>query len=152
MIKVLASRWCWLLLAVVVAVTLVLGSSHPVAASRSARIAYLDGIIKCPVCEDVSIAESNAQQARNLRSKVAALVDSGASDAQVEQYVVGQFGSDELLRPTNPVIWILPIAGGTVAVVVLGVVLLRRRGASGGAVALAEDEELVAMARREAAT
>lgn len=142
----LAYRWSWALLVLVVAVALAIGSIHPAPATRSDRIAYLEGIIKCPVCEDVSIAQSNAQQALNLRAKVVQLVDAGASNARVEQYVVAQFGPDEILRPTSPVIWILPIAAGVVAAVLLGWVLLRHRGAPARLAAGAEDEEIVAAA------
>ena len=142
----LARRSSWLLLAVVVAVALALGSAHRGPETDAARIAYLDGIIKCPVCANVSIAQSDAQQAVNLRAKVAALVHGGRSDAEVEAYVVARFGTTELLRPSNPVLWILPVAGGAVAAAALGVVLVRRRGSGRGTVAGPGDESLVSAA------
>jgi len=139
----LSRRTSWLLLGVVVAVALALGSVHQAPETRARRIAYLDGIIKCPVCADVSIAQSDAQQAVNLRARVAALVRAGKSDAQVEQYVVARFGSTELLKPADPVVWILPIAAGAVAAAALGVTLVRRRGGVRGAVPRGEDESIV---------
>jgi cytochrome c-type biogenesis protein CcmH len=143
---VLASPLVWVLLAVVVVATLAIGSVHGAPASRSARISYLESVIKCPVCEDVSIAGSNAQQAANLRAKVVSLVDAGKTNAQVEQYVVGQFGTDELLRPRNALLWILPVAAGVIAVGALGSFFVRRGRQSADATARDEDEALVAAA------
>ncbi|MCU1495803.1 MAG: cytochrome biosis protein [Acidimicrobiaceae bacterium] len=142
----LTSRWSWMLLALVVAGALVFGSTHSGSTTRADRIRYLDSVIKCPVCEDVSIAGSNAQQARNLRAKVVELVDAGRTDAQIEKYVVAQFGTDGLLRPTSPVIWLLPIAGGAVAVLALGVALSRRRSGSYESAPGSEDEAIVVAA------
>ena len=144
--RVLARRSSWALLAVVVATFLAVGSVHPSPPSEAARIAYLDGVIKCPVCADVSIAQSDAQQAANLRATVASLVHDGRSDAQVEQFVVARFGTAELLRPSDPVLWILPVAAGGAAALALSVVLVRRRAGSRHDAPDPEDESIVSVA------
>jgi cytochrome c-type biogenesis protein CcmH len=142
----LSSRIGWALLVAVVVAAVSIGSVHPAPATLASRIAYLDNLIKCPVCDDVSIAASDAQSAVSLRAKVAELVDVGDTNAQVEAYVVARYGTDELLRPTSPVIWILPIAAGAIATASVTTVLVRRRKGSAATTADAADELLVAAA------
>lgn len=141
---VATGRLAWLLLAVVVIATLAIGSAHGGPPTISQRIAYLEGVVKCPVCADVSIAQSNAQPAVDLRAKVVQLVRSGATDAQVERYVVAQYGTDEILRPSSPVIWIAPIAASSLAAAALLVALLRRRRLPERSAPDASDEAMVA--------
>lgn len=148
--RLLARRSSWALLAAVVVAALAFGSVHPGPPTASQRIGYLEGIIKCPVCEDVSIAQSDARSAATLRTKVAELVHAGASNDAIEQYVVAAYGPTELLRPSDPVIWILPL--GVVIAGVLGLVVVlvrRRRGAlAPDRAASAEDEAIVEAERR----
>jgi cytochrome c-type biogenesis protein CcmH len=148
----LARRSSWLVLGALVVALLSFGSVHPPPESRAARVQALESIIKCPVCNDVSIAQSDAAVARALRAKVVELVDSGRSNAEIERYVVGQFGPSELLRPQNPLVWLLPAALLGVATAGLAVVLIRRRRLQAVAAGLPEDEALVAaaLARRSA--
>ena len=80
----LASRLAWAVLALVVAAALAIGSVHPGVTSVDGRIAYLDSVIKCPSCDDLSIAQSNASTAVALRTVVAADVHAGESNAQIE--------------------------------------------------------------------
>lgn len=147
MTALLARPWSWVLLAAVVATSLAVGSVHATPATRAARISYLESIIKCPVCDNISIAQSDSQQAQDLRARVVQLVDAGRSDQAIERYVVAQLGTDELLRPTSPVIWLLPIVGGALAVAGLVAALLRRRRIGAPPVVVAADEALVAAAR-----
>ncbi len=147
MTALLARPWSWVLLAAVVATSLAVGSVHATPATRAARISYLESIIKCPVCDNISIAQSDSQQAQDLRARVVQLVDAGSSDRAIERYVVAQLGTDELLRPTSPVIWLLPIVGGALAVAGLVAALLRRRRIGVPPAAVAAYEALVAAAR-----
>lgn|GEM_PF-244805 len=146
----LARRASWLVLAAVVATLLAVGSVHPSPQTRSSRISYLDSVIKCPVCDNISLAQSDAQQAQDLRAVIVKMVDAGRSNQQIERYVVAQFGTDELLRPSSPVIWLLPILGGAVGVTALAVVLIRRRHVTGPSVVDAADEALVTASRATA--
>jgi cytochrome c-type biogenesis protein CcmH len=145
--KLISGRVAWAVLAVVVAATLVVGSIHSGAQGDAARIAHLDSIIKCPSCEDLSIAQSNAPTAIGLRSVVAADVHAGRSDAQVEQYAVSRYGPSVLLEPSGgigSVAWGLPLAAVAVAAAAVGTFLWRRRRP--GVRAASEDEALVAAA------
>lgn len=144
--RLLAGRAGWAVLGVVVVVALAVGSVHSRPPSEAARISYLDGVIKCPVCADVSIAQSDAAQAANLRATVAELVRSGRSNAEVEAYVVARFGTAELLRPSDPVLWVAPVAAGAIATAAVAAVLVSRRARPRSGPVAAQDESIVSAA------
>jgi cytochrome c-type biogenesis protein CcmH len=123
----------WTLLGVVLVVALLVGSgvlrsSPPTAAQRAAAI---ESDIRCPSCEDLSVAVSSAPTAVTVRSTVRQLVDQGWTDARIEDYLVARYGSTIVLDPStsgwSALVWVLPVAGGLVAVAGLAVVLRRRR-------------------------
>ena len=131
-----ATRPAWIALAAVAAAFLAFGSIHPITAAK-ARTSYLDSIIKCPACEDLSVAQSGAPSAVSLRHRVATFVHEGWSDARIEDWVVGRFGSNALLVPptsgVSSTLYLVPtvLVGG--AAVGLGYFLWRRRSPRGGA-------------------
>ena len=126
----------FVLLGVVAAVLLAIGSVHPATPTRAERIAYLDSVIKCPSCVDISIAQSTEQTAVALRAKVRELVDAGWSNAAIESWVTSEFGTDELLVPPSSgldeLAWILPTVVVGLAVIALASYFVRRRGRTGG--------------------
>jgi cytochrome c-type biogenesis protein CcmH len=144
--ELLASRLAWAVLAAVVAAALAVGSVHPGVTSTEGRISYLDSVIKCPSCDDLSIAQSNASTAVALRAVVAADVQAGQSNAQIENYVVARYGSSILLEPRDALVWVVPLVGIGVVLAVTATVFWRRRRRP---VLLAGDEELVAAALTE---
>ncbi|MGA8295864.1 MAG: cytochrome c-type biogenesis protein CcmH [Acidimicrobiales bacterium] len=145
--RLAASRWAWAILVIVAAAALSFGSVHSRSAGVSARTAYLDSVIKCPSCEDVSIAQSDAGVATALRAEVRRLVERGWSDQRIEEMVVAQYGAGEILAPSSDLAWLIPLVVGAFAAAAIGVGLLRSRKRR-GARASAEEEELVAAAMR----
>ncbi len=127
----LTSRIAWACLAVTAAALLVVGSIHPPPTTAAGRIAHLDSVIKCPACEDLSLAQSDAPSAVTLRHEVASWVGKGWSDARVEQAVVARYGQAGLLLPQSSgaatALYVVPLAlvGGGAAGV--GLFLWRRR-------------------------
>ena len=121
-----------LLLLAVLAVALAfgsgLGSSAPPTAA--ARAAAIDSQIRCPSCEDLSVAQSSASAAIAVRHEVARMVDAGRTDQQIEQALVAQYGSSILLRPPTSgltgLVWLLPVIGGAAAVAVVATLFWRR--------------------------
>jgi cytochrome c-type biogenesis protein CcmH len=88
------------------------------------RFQHLTGELRCLVCQDENLADSNANFARDLRHKVFELMQQGKSDAQIKQYLVERY-SDFVLYdpPVNHRTWLLwfgplliLIAGGVVVV------------------------------------
>lgn len=127
-------RGLWVLLLVVLLAALVVGSGllHSSPPTPAQRAAAIDAVIRCPSCEDLSVANSSAPTAQSVRSTVARLVAEGKSDAQITSYLSSRYGSAIVLEPPSTgwavLVWLLPVAFGVVAVVALTVVLVRRRG------------------------
>ena len=141
------------LLAAAAVVLLVIGSVHPSTPSRASRISYLDSVIKCPSCVDISIGQSTEQTAVALRARVAQFVDEGWSNEKIESWVTARFGSNELLVPPSSglddLAWILPLVGGGLGLAALVLYLTRRRARVSVATASSSDEALVAAALAE---
>lgn len=68
-------------------------------AKLEARARALSVDLRCLVCQNQSIDDSNAPLARDLRVLVRERLKSGDSDADVMKYVVARYGDFVLLRP-----------------------------------------------------
>ena len=129
----------WSLLGVVLVVALLVGggvfsSSPPTNAQRAAAI---ESVIRCPSCEDLSVAVSTAPTAVTVRATVRQLVDEGRSDGQIKDYLAARYGSAIVLEPPTSgwslLVWALPIVAGLAGLAILVVVLVRRRRRGTGA-------------------
>lgn len=76
--------------------------ADPVAEKRARAISQE---LRCVVCQNQSIDESNAELARDLRVLVRERIRAGDSDQEVIAYVVSRYGDFVLLRP--------PVMGST---------------------------------------
>ena len=123
----------WTLLGVVLVAALLVGSGvfSSTPPTNAQRAASIESVIRCPSCEDLSVAVSSAPTAVTVRATVRQLVDHGLTDRQIEDYLVARYGSAIVLDPPasgwSSLVWVLPVAGGVLATVVLVVVLVRRR-------------------------
>lgn len=77
------------------------------------RARNLSKEIRCMVCQNQSIDNSDASVAKDLRLLIRERIVAGDSDAQVLNYLVGRFGEFVLLKPrfsgANLVLWATPI-------------------------------------------
>lgn len=78
-----------------------------------ARARVLSGNLRCLVCQNQSIDDSNAPLARDLRLLVRERLKAGDSDTQVMDYVVARYGDFVLLRPPfnreTLLLWMTPL-------------------------------------------
>jgi len=85
--------------------------------------------LRCLVCQNQSIMESDAPLAQDLRKIVRERVAAGDTDSEIKDYVVERYGDFVLLRPPfKPKTWILwfgPVL--LVAGALIGLVLFWRR-------------------------
>jgi cytochrome c-type biogenesis protein CcmH len=95
--------------------------------AKEARARDLSRELRCMVCQNQSIDDSEAPLARDLRLLVRERIAAGDSDAQVIDFLVARYGEFVLLKPRlNPhtwLLWLLPplaLAGGGVALWNLG--------------------------------
>jgi cytochrome c-type biogenesis protein CcmH len=84
-------------------------ANDPVAAKREYEISLK---LRCLVCQNQSIAESNAGLAVDLRNQVREQVASGKSDAEIIDFMTSRYGDFVLYRPplkgTTMLLWFGP--------------------------------------------
>lgn len=68
-------------------------------AAQEARARAISKDLRCVVCQNQSIDDSDAPLARDLRLLVREQIAKGSSDAQVRDYVVARYGNFVLLKP-----------------------------------------------------
>jgi len=105
---------------------------------KEARARELSRELRCMVCQNQSIDDSEAPLARDLRLLVRERIAAGDRDGQVIDFLVARYGEFVLLKPRfNPhtmLLWLVPplaLSGGGVALWRYS----RRRGKSAGAAA-----------------
>jgi len=101
------------------------------------RARALSQTLRCLVCQNESIDESNADLAHDIRVLLRQRLLAGDSDAQAVQYIVARYGQFVLLRPpVEPATYVLWYGPGALLLVagLSAVLWLRRRpGAAAGA-------------------
>ena len=140
-------RWLLLCLALLVAVPA--GAVQPDEMLEDPKLEErareISAQLRCLVCRNESIDDSNAELARDLRLLVRERLTQGDSNAEVIDYVVDRYGEFVLLKPRysveNALLW---LAGPIAFLVGLGIAVAylrtrRPRGASGEA-PLSEEE------------
>ena len=111
--KRLGSFWIFLAALVVVAVAVALVNPH--APSAASRVAHLETLVRCPSCEDLSVAQSTSTSSLAVRHEIARLVQSGASDSAILTRLESTYGASVLLSPPTSgigvVLWLVPLLG-----------------------------------------
>lgn len=81
--------------------------------------------LRCLVCQNQNIAESNAELAKDMRRKTYEMIKQGQSETEISEYMVTRYGDFVLYRPPfNPMTWLLWF--GPVLVFVFGVIYVIR--------------------------
>ena len=82
--------------------------------------------LRCLVCQNQTIAESNAPLAADLRNQVKAQMDAGKSDQEIVEYLTARYGDFVRYRPAFKaqtwLLWLGPfavLAGGGLAALLL---------------------------------
>lgn len=100
--------------------------------------------LRCMVCQNQSIDDSNADLARDLRLLVRKRLVDGDSNQQVLDYIVSRYGEFVLLKPRlsekTYVLWGAPIALFLIGGIAMAVFAGRRRGKPTGT-RLTSDEQ-----------
>ncbi|MDP1616072.1 cytochrome c-type biogenesis protein [Phenylobacterium sp.] len=92
--------------------------------AQEARARALFQEVRCLVCQNESIDDSDAELAADLRAIVRQEVDAGRSDADVRRFLTDRYGEYVLLKPqftwANAALWFAPfliVLGGAVLLV-----------------------------------
>ncbi|HKK05337.1 MAG TPA: cytochrome c-type biogenesis protein [Gammaproteobacteria bacterium] len=125
------SRFGWLVL---IAPLLMAAAAGPTVNESAVdkRLYRLTSELRCLVCANETLADSNADLAVNLRRQIRQMMRNGASDKQVVAYLTDRYGDYVLYRPpVKPSTWLLwfgPLLLLTIGAAVLVVLLRRQQG------------------------
>jgi cytochrome c-type biogenesis protein CcmH len=109
-----------------------------------ARVMALAAELRCLVCQNQTIADSNAGLAVDLREQVREKMRQGMSDAQIVDFMVERYGDFVLYRPplkaTTLLLWFGPLLLLAAGIVALFYRLARRRRPEEAQLAPADEE------------
>ena len=115
--------------------------SNPVLEARARAIS---SELRCLVCQNESIDESNAPLAHDLRVLVRKRLLAGDSNAQVKEYIVARYGNYVLLKPPfieeTYILWFGPLALLLAATAAVFVFYKRRAGVQPDPAPLSDEE------------
>jgi cytochrome c-type biogenesis protein CcmH len=116
--------------AVAIGATIVAGRHDPGSETVADRARDVAAGLRCPVCLNLSVADSPSRLAGQMRAAIASRVRSGETDEEIRVYFVDRYGEWILLEPTrrglNLLPWALPVVA-LVAGLALWLALVRRR-------------------------
>ncbi len=126
-------------------------------ALQEQRFYDLAHVLRCPKCQNQSIADSNAPIAQDLRRELHKMVLSGSNDEDIVQFMLDRYGEFVLYKPRfegkTLVLWLGPLVLLLMGIMVLVGVVRRHRArpqeVSGQAVSEASQEETLTPAQRE---
>ncbi|XXN65701.1 cytochrome c-type biogenesis protein [Enterobacter ludwigii] len=111
----------------------------------------LTASLRCPKCQNNSIADSNAMIAADMRLKVYELMKQGENRQQIIDYMVARYGNfvtyEPPVTPSTLILWV-----GPALFVVLGaliIILRNRRGRARSELDDSEQQRLAALLKRD---
>jgi cytochrome c-type biogenesis protein CcmH len=149
-----SAEWQWRLVAVGL---VLLGAVIPIFAAAQADLdeqaRALAAQLRCPVCQNLSVADSSSELARDMRAVIRAELQAGRTPEEIKAYFVSKYGDWILLWPRPRgltwLLWLGPFAGAAAGLLVAARVARRwRRRRAPPRLA---DPALLAQVRREAA-
>lgn len=113
--------------------------------TKRAQFLKLTEELRCPMCQNQNIADSDAMIAADMRRKVYALLKEGKSEAEVIEYMKSRYGDFVHYQPpvTAATLWLWAIP--VLFVIIALTVLIRRRRSGTG-----DENEAEKLARAEA--
>ena len=78
-----------------------------------ARYEHINRELRCLVCQNQTIADSNATLAQDLRREVREMISAGKSDEEIREFMIARYGDFVLYRPRmtagNFLLWAAPV-------------------------------------------
>ncbi|HEY4127276.1 MAG TPA: cytochrome c-type biogenesis protein [Gammaproteobacteria bacterium] len=95
-----------------------------------ARYETLTHELRCLVCQDETVADSNADLAADFRRQIHDMVAAGKTDAEIKAYMVGRYGNFVLykppVQPNTALLWAGPFLLLLIAIGIVFLVVRRR--------------------------
>jgi cytochrome c-type biogenesis protein CcmH len=102
--------------------------------AQELRFQHLTHQLRCPMCQNETLADSNAPIARDLRNQIFQMMQQGRSDEEIKQYLVARYSRFVLYDPPlTPGTWLLWFGPLLILLGGAGVVLvaIRKRSRTG---------------------
>lgn len=121
------------------------GEAKPLADDpvAEARLKHLAVELRCLVCQNQTLADSNAPLAEDLRREVREMIAKNLSDQEIIEFLTARYGDFVLYRPplkaTTTLLWVGPFVLLLVGATAL-IITLRRRAGKVVDVPMTEDE------------
>ena len=81
--------------------------------AQELRFQQLTRQLRCPMCQNETLADSNAPIARDLRNQIFKLMQQGQTDQQIKDYLVARYSNyvlyDPPLKPYTWLLWFGPL-------------------------------------------
>ena len=122
----------WVAMAVILCATLFIGSGvlDETPMTNSQRATALENQLKCPACQDLSVAQSSSASSLAVRAQIKVDIARGMSDSEIIDQLTARYGNAVLLTPPaggiSVVLWAVP-AGIVIGATGVIVVVMRRR-------------------------
>jgi cytochrome c-type biogenesis protein CcmH len=95
------------------------------------RLKHLAEELRCLVCQNQTIADSNAALAVDLRNQIRGQIAAGRDDTQIRDYMVARYGDFVLYRPpfkaTTALLWLGPVLLLAFGAVIYLITIRRRK-------------------------
>jgi len=106
----------WLFTGLLVLVNTCFGSAEPLLFSSEEleqRYLELTQELRCLVCQNQNLADSDAPLAQDLRQEIHTMLESGQSNSQIKSFLVDRYGDFVLYRPpvggNTLMLWLVPL-------------------------------------------
>ncbi|MBS0516142.1 MAG: cytochrome c-type biogenesis protein CcmH [Proteobacteria bacterium] len=136
------NRWLCSLAAALLSLGLVAATAYAIDPlpfkdrAEEVRFQQLTRQLRCLVCQNQDLADSDADLARDLRKQVFDLMREGKTDAEIKQFLVARYNDfvlyDPPLKPGTWLLWFTPFALVAIGALALLRILRRRARAAVG--------------------
>ena len=109
------------------------------------RFKHMIGRLRCLVCQNQSLADSDAELAHDLRQEVWEMMDQGRTDAEIVDFLVQRYGDFVLYEPPvrrdTWILWYGPFVMLGIGVLILAWTVRRRREQAATDTGLSDQEQ-----------
>lgn len=146
---------CFILFALLMTLLVFAGLAHAQAIepmpfanhAQELRFQHLTQRLRCPMCQNETLADSNAPIARDLRNQIFRMMQHGSSDDEIKHYLVARYSEfvlyDPPLKSGTWLLWFGPLLILIVGAIAVALVIRKRSqgvGNHGGVIAEAPNE------------
>jgi cytochrome c-type biogenesis protein CcmH len=121
---------------------------------RDEQVRRIAAQLRCPVCQNLSVADSPSELAQEMRGVIREQLEAGRSPEEITAYFLEKYGDWILLSPRprglSLLLWLAPFAAAAVGLVIAGLAIRRWTRRPARSALPSPDPALIERVRREA--